>query len=342
LPIPSQRQSLSSTPVSPNIRDSPFNQSPEDDNAAFLQEPPVNILHAELFCHLVTETLPFIQEDEGGMGKTQVLKCSSVNPYLMNELLALAATHISISRSSDRCLYRHHATQLQNHALTSFHNSNNLENPEGYMSQFLFSSILGVHMLCDTLNFRDPDFTVFLDTFTHYLRIQCGVRSVIRNKWHILTDTALGPILRDGELQLQSNAGLGPECSRLLELVEKSKLGPSITRTYQSTIEGLQLAFNSASSIGKPNICSTGVFSWPASVTSEYIDLLERRSPDALVILAHYAVILHLHRDNWLLGDGGHYLIQSIAEYLGPHWGEWLIFPNQALSQAIVPMTHCS
>ncbi|KAJ5803319.1 uncharacterized protein N7503_005769 [Penicillium pulvis] len=335
------RRSLSSTPASSTIQDSPSNQTLDDDSAALLQEPPVNILHAELFCHLVTDTLPLIQADELGMANVQILKCSSVNPYLMNELLALAATHISILRPSDRSLYRHHAAQLQNHALASFHSSNNPEKSEEYMSRFIFSSVLGMHMLCDTLNFRDPDFTAFLDTFTHYLRIHCGVRSVIRDKWHILTDTALGPILRHGASQLEPNTGLGPECSRLLKLVEKSKLGPSITQIYQTTIEGLQKAFNSVFSTNSPRIYSVGVHSWPVTVPSEYIDLLARRAPDALVILAHFAVILHSHRDNWLFGDGGRYLIQSISEYLGPDWEEWLVFPNQVLSEATAPMTHC-
>lgn len=335
------RRSVSSTPASSTIQDSPCNQTPEDDSAALHQEPPVNILHAELFCHLVTDTLPLIQADDLGMANIQILKCSSANPYLMNELLALAATHISILRPSDRILYRHHAAQLQNHALASFHSSNNPQKSEEHMARFLFSSVLGVHMLCDTLNFRDPDFTTFLDTFTHYLRIHCGVRSVMSNNWHVLTDTALGPILRHGASQLEPNTGLGPECSRLLELVEKSKLGPSITQIYQSTIEGLQKAFNSTFSTNAPKIYSVGVHSWPVTVPSEYIDLLARRTPDALVILAHYAVILHSHRDNWLFGDGGRFLIQSISEYLGPDWGEWLVFPNQFLSEATTLMTNC-
>ncbi|KAJ5545928.1 hypothetical protein N7494_003513 [Penicillium frequentans] len=332
------RRSLSSTPASSTIQDSPSNQKLDDDSTALLQEPPVNILHAELFCHLVTDTLPLIQADELGMANVQMLKCSSVNPYLMNELLALAATHISILRPSDRHLYRHHAAQLQNHALASFHSSNNPEKSEEHMSRFIFSSVLGMHMLCDTLNFRDPDFTAFLDTFTHYLRIHCGVRPVIRDKWHILADTALGPILRHGASQLGPNTGLGPECSRLLQLVEKSLDYPNLSNRDRGLAKGLQLGIL----YQFPGFYSVGVHSWPVTVPPEYIDLLARRAPDALVILAHFAVILHSHRDNWLFGDGGRYLIQSISEFLGPDWEEWLVFPNQVLSEATVPMTHCS
>ncbi|KAJ5934783.1 hypothetical protein N7466_004330 [Penicillium verhagenii] len=270
------------------------------------------------------------------------MKSSSTSPFLMNELLALAATHISIQRPSERSIYRHHATQLQNHALASFNNAQNSEEPEGYMCRFIFSSMLGVHMLCDTLHFRDPDFTLFLDSFTHYLRIHCGVRSVMRNKWQALNETALGPVLRDGELRLQSktNDGLGPECSRLLGLVERSNLGPSITATYHTAIESLQMAFNSVSSTDSPRGYCVGVVSWPATLSSEYIDLLTRRSPDALAILAHYAVILHHHRNLWLFGDGGRYLIQSISEFLGPGWAEWVAFPNHALSEPTTPMSH--
>ena len=59
--------------------------------------------------------------------------------------------------------------------------------------------------------------------------------------------------------------------------------------------------------------------------TSEYINLLALRSPDALAVLAYYRVVPRL-------GDNGRYLIESIIDYLGASWSKWLAFPRQVLS----------
>ncbi|OJJ94748.1 hypothetical protein ASPACDRAFT_1877366 [Aspergillus aculeatus ATCC 16872] len=294
-------------------------------------EPPVDMLHAELLCHLFTETLPSVCDNSSYQmiwSSPEILQYCFKVPYLANELLALAATHISVIRPAQREFYRDHATQLQIHALRAFYSAAD----PGITPRFLFSSILGLHTLCVTLLFRDTDFSVFLDSFVHYLRLHRGVRTVLGGSWRALRETtALGPVLGAAESQLQTDGSLGPACSRLLTLVQKAKLGPSVTATYQHAIEGLQLAMTAAASPGAWADCTPAVLAWPASVPLEYIDLLARRSPDALAVLAHYGIVLHAHRHRWFLGDGGRYLIESIRESLGPDWAEWMIFPGQAL-----------
>ncbi|PYH81810.1 hypothetical protein BO82DRAFT_283253 [Aspergillus uvarum CBS 121591] len=298
-------------------------------------EPPVNMLHAELLCHLFTETLPSVCDNSSHQmmwSSPEILQCCFKVPYLANELLALAATHISIIRPAQRELYRDHATQLQIHALRTFYSA---ADPD-ITPRFLFSSILSLHTLCVTLLFRDTNFDVFLDSFVHYLRLHRGVRTVLGGRWRTLKETtALGPVLGAAESQLQSEGSLDPACSRLLTLVQQAKLGPSVTATYQDAIEGLQLAMTSAASPGAWDDCTPAVLAWPASVPLEYIDLLARRSPDALAVLAHYGTVLHAHRHCWFLGDGGRYLIESIRESLGPEWAEWMAFPGQTLESIV-------
>jgi hypothetical protein len=78
---------------------------------------------------------------------------------------------------------------------------------------------------------------------------------------------------------------------------------------------------------------SHAIFAWSVIVGADYIDLLSCRQPEGLVILAHYAVPLHMRRDHWMLGDGGRYLIESISQFLGPVWETSLSWPNQCLQQ---------
>ena len=298
-------------------------------------EPAANLLHAELLYQLLTETIDSINEQNSPeivVSPAELIRCSLRASYLLNELLALAATHLSIIRSEQHVYYRTHATHLQNHALRFFHAMDNADDPEACVPRFFFSSILGLHTLCETLIFRDGDFNIFLDSFVPYLRLHQGVRAVIGDNWSMLSQTtSLGPTLGSAGRQLQTDGSLGPECSHLLALIRQSNLGPSITETYRQAIEALQAAMHSISSNRPGGACITGVFAWPASVPSKYIDLLALRSPDALAVLAHYGVVLHAYRQCWFLGDGGRYLIESINDYLGPAWSEWLAYPRQVL-----------
>ncbi|KAH2989149.1 hypothetical protein KXW58_004896 [Aspergillus fumigatus] len=97
----------------------------------------------------------------------------------MNELLAFAALHLSIVRPMQREYYHRHAMQLQTHAINDLKDSGCLNiNPENCVPTFLFSSILGTHMLCETLYFHRDDLSSFLAKFIQYASLHRGVRAI--------------------------------------------------------------------------------------------------------------------------------------------------------------------
>ncbi|KAH8669414.1 hypothetical protein BGZ61DRAFT_364547 [Ilyonectria robusta] len=63
-------------------------------------------------------------------------------------------------------------------------------------------------------------------------------------------------------------------------------------------------------------------------INHDYIEHLNQRRPEALIILAFHAVILHWNRNMWTFGDGGQYLIRAITSHLGAYWACWLCWPN--------------
>ncbi|KAF5858502.1 hypothetical protein ETB97_004298 [Aspergillus alliaceus] len=295
------------------------------------KDAPVNMLHMQLLHHLMTETRSTFNESfSDTMFSPDVMHMSMSSPYLINEMLAISALHMSILRPADQDFYRHQAAQLQTHALTIF-NSMELEvNQETCVPLFLFSGLLNVHMLCDSLNFRDQDFDQFLSQLVSSFRLHRGVRAITTNSWGMLRESPLKPIILDGETRFSRSTGPNPECVRLLDLIEASRLDPSITNTYKEAIEALQHAMV-ACLLDKQDTQASEITAWPVLVSPEYIDLLMLRRPEALVVLAYYAVCLHLRRYVWVFGDSGRFLIESIAEYLGTDWAEWLDWPVRTL-----------
>lgn len=70
---------------------------------------------------------------------------------------------------------------------------------------------------------------------------------------------------------------------------------------------------------------------WPVTIPVGYIELLAQRRPEALVVLAHWAVLLIHHRELWFVGNSGVFIIESVSKHLGRYWEPWLEWPRSQL-----------
>jgi hypothetical protein len=344
------------------------------------------MLHVELFHNLCTRTLETFNPTRSIPWIADIVSQSTTTPYLVNELLAFSALHMSTTRPPiQRPFYRYHAAQLQTHALAIYKEMNPPVTHETCVPLFVFAAVLGIHMLCDTLIYRDDneeqgrhtggnqgsnngsqphDFRAFLTRFVHFFRLYHGVRAIIGEAWHFIQDTPLAPHFKYNMdlYKLLGRLGLGPGCAKLLGLVERANLGNDLTKMYKQAIESLQTCLNvidgSTSTSTPPSSSSTtstspgsgsprrdlmhqhnaainGVTTWPLLLDIEFGDLLEQGRPEALVILAHYGMLLHRFRDSWLFGDSGRFVVQGVTRFLGQGcgWEEWLEWPNEVVSR---------
>lgn len=67
----------------------------------------------------------------------------------------------------------------------------------------------------------------------------------------------------------------------------------------------------------------TGIMTWPVTFRDDYVNLIERRDPMALAILAHYGVIIHLLQNRWWAADAGKRLVHAILPILLESKREW-------------------
>ncbi|PYI01445.1 hypothetical protein BO78DRAFT_267512, partial [Aspergillus sclerotiicarbonarius CBS 121057] len=61
-------------------------------------------------------------------------------------------------------------------------------------------------------------------------------------------------------------------------------------------------------------------FIWVCEVPAAFLDLLQEYNPLALVILAHYCVVLHQLRKRWWISSWGKRVLDVIVKTLGPAW----------------------
>ncbi|PYH77258.1 hypothetical protein BO82DRAFT_345197 [Aspergillus uvarum CBS 121591] len=302
------------------------------------EDQPVNMVHAELLFNLATETIPSLGDIAlfGGLSP-DLMRVGMSTPYLINELLALSALHSSIVRPAERERYRRHAAQLQTHALEILGQERRDVTQETCVPLFIFSSTLGLHMLCDTVIYREESsFDAFLNQFVHYLKLHRGVRAITSEAWEALRGSILQPMLQYGQEKFAWDADLGAECQRIMDLIEAARLGEKTTAVYRQAIRALQISIHATGVTDADSRVKFvgGITGWPIILEVEYIEMLELRRPEALVILACYGVILHQARHVWAFGDGGRFLIETIQTHLGSQWETWLRWPDRILRES--------
>ena len=99
---------------------------------------------------------------------------------------------------------------------------------------------------------------------------------------------------------------------------------------YLDAMEDLILVYKSqpidCESSGRQS--SGMVTTWPITLSAEYTELLHARKPEALIVMAHFAILLHKERVYWAVGNAGRALLAAIEEYLGSKWVHWLFLPK--------------
>jgi hypothetical protein len=289
----------------------------------------------ELLHNVFVESANWVdpREVSSGMSFPDMLKIGLEAPYLLNMTLAISALNLSITKPDRRRFYRHHATQLQNHALNNFNSLSPHFDQETCISTFLFASILGIYLLCDTLVLREGPFEGFIERFVQYLRVHQGIRAVTaEGRWGILRETKLKPLLAFSELLPPIESDLGPVCEALFERIEATEKDEARLNVFRQTIQALQLVM-AAIDFKKEHLRVHALVAWPVMVSPKYVDLVASNQGEALVILAHYGALVHSCRDSWVFQDGGQFLIESITQFLGPPWREWLEWPWKALTE---------
>ncbi|KAF2179558.1 hypothetical protein K469DRAFT_673964 [Zopfia rhizophila CBS 207.26] len=302
-----------------------------------------DLSHLALLYHLQTVMMkpphtPLVaDEKDSGLLLEMIFKSALSAPYLMDELLAFSALHLSTLKSdvAEKHRYYYQAVQLmETRALMLFNAALPEIREENCVAIFLFSSFLGMHILFDTVAFQ-KDLVEFLDKFIQFLGLYRGVRTVTGRGWHIICGTEMKLIIDSIEAVDQLDpqpTDVGNECDRLMSLLITSSdsLGSAPFKACREAIQSLGWVLSQHRALPHPTNLHI-VLAWPVRITTEYIDMVKQRRPEALVILAHWAVLLHYGRNFWVFGDAGQFLIESIARYLGVSWDEWMAWPKEVL-----------
>jgi hypothetical protein len=295
--------------------------------------------YIQLYSQFILETAPSIYEGSIDNATFRAVMSVALSaPFVMYQMLALSALHLSHTRTAQARHYRDEATFLQTEALSQFNGSWTKITAENCVSILVFSSLLSLHTLGEAVTVSETDAGGFLNRFVVNLNLHRGVRAVVSESWEMLSQSNISSTFDRAERSLHTASLQSQEqatfvADRLHNLLDDANMGPESEQACREAVENLQLVYQSESLLGEtpPEKVPGLIWTWPIVLSGVFTDLLMKRSPEPLIILCHYAVLLHRRRHIWLVRNAGQMLISEITRFLGTYWLGWLDWPNKML-----------
>ncbi|KAL5586976.1 hypothetical protein FOVSG1_012112 [Fusarium oxysporum f. sp. vasinfectum] len=257
-------------------------------------------------------------------------------PYLLDQLLALSALHRATLDQAMAPVYYQQATELQTRALTVFNKAKADLSESNHLTSFLFATLLGVHVLADTVANHHHALDAFVSAFVSYARLHRGVRAVTNRYWKEILQSDLKPLLYIIDwINKADEVERGTDTVGMREfLVSASALSSSCLDACLSALTWVQWVLDMIKmEPTRFDLAVHATMAWPLVISDAYIDALYQHQPEALAVLAYYAAVLHRCRDFWVFKNSGSILVNFIVRHIGPFWTKAMTWPLSQISE---------
>ncbi|ETS74392.1 hypothetical protein PFICI_14258 [Pestalotiopsis fici W106-1] len=300
----------------------------------------LNMAHLELIVHFSFDIyVPEFDQHIKEPATKLVLQTALKAPFLMHEILAISACHLSVTRPSDAAIYRSQAVQLQTKAIELFNMSTRDADRDNICARLLFSSILGRHIIADALDSHGLDFSSFLQRYVQGIRIYRGVRAVAAEEdWNVLLGSELGPLMIRGLGIATYDQPYELEDTLWHLVFHATGLNDEEKASCETALRLIETGFANLRDLTRSETGRRMIFLWSIMLPDLFIELLARQVPEAIAILGRYAILLHYGRSLWQVGDAGPRLLHTIQRLLGPAWDPWLSWPEGLRNPIVLPV----
>lgn len=282
----------------------------------------------------ISETLHFWRET--------IPQEAFVHDFLMNMILAFAATHMALtaSDSESRHDHRENALHYQSASIVTFQRAVTCRGPTNSVALIACTRFIGLqqlvrHQLAPKVSLQDN---------TNVLQTHDIVEIILLMRGGVEMNLSLQDALPEGSdliLSKQDIASLNLDeimspaaipchtksgcalCDRIEALPSRlAGLEPESadeTSSISRAIHGLRRSYSIIHSSDTLAALWNGVDSWPLFLTENFIHMIATARPAALVIFSYWCVLLRrLERHNWCLLGGAQRLIDIAEANLGP------------------------
>ncbi|KAJ9148245.1 hypothetical protein NKR23_g5151 [Pleurostoma richardsiae] len=293
-----------------------------------------------LFHHFTTSTSSLIANEPpySSPWKTGVPALATQYPFLLHEVLALAAVHLSQLNPSKSAYYLRVAGEHQAFALSLFRAALAAGIGDGDAAEPLFAcSALFVSyyfavapdpaaLLFSTDPPGPPEWMLPLRGCTELVR--CYKRSI--------TDGPMGNLMSDyiAVLRAPTSGGADAHIDGLRDGLAALSGDWSEGGVLLPVLDKLRTCFALSDSDSGDGVSNkTATFMFAATVPARFVDMLGEKSPGALVVMAFWCVLLHRINRRWMLygADRASEMLDLIESLLSPRFREMIRWPLEVV-----------
>jgi hypothetical protein len=131
-------------------------------------------------------------------------------------------------------------------------------------------------------------------------------------------------------IPLRTNSDAG-SFSFLLPTVPDDEDDATALEAYRGAVAHINATWLAMEAKEHPQISCRRLMVFPLFVTTEFIDLLEKRRPRALVVLAYFLALSAPLRDIWWIGDAAHNYVMALQPILPTNWENLMSWPVEMI-----------
>ncbi|KAJ5658531.1 C6 transcription factor [Penicillium longicatenatum] len=301
------------------------------------------VFDMELLHHYMVSTcytlsrIPSIQ----AIYRDEVPRVGFTMPAVLHAMLAVAALHLARSDPSrrDSCIaqaHMHHQTAVQ--SVTP--NIPFLASDNG-VGLFLFSSLTCISACASVPSERS--FLVLFEQgrLANWVLLFRGTRTVIEYSRHDFNKGKLGPIFMNGA---QTAAARDPqtfEQGKMYTWELKQMIGHEFMQDqrlrgiYEETLDALSRTLGVVMKPGEgPRLQTADVFAWLLEASDEYLELLAKEEPVALIIFGYFCVALRQIEWMWWMEGLSGRLMSQLYSVIDEKYRGWLRWPQEQICWA--------
>jgi hypothetical protein len=264
------------------------------------------------------------------MYQTNVVKLGFTCEYVMYSILSISALHLSRLTIEKEHHFLSQALNLHHLALITGAPSLVSITDENCSCIYIFTVLTFIFDLarahaCDTVLSGEK---VDLVDWVFILR---GTRTVFESSSEaLLRDGPLGPLFTIGERRAQTQASSSAQTDHLWELqrlINDTTTNSDEINTYNLSIDNLRRTFNMVFNKDPDTYEATDVLLWLYRLSDHFVELLSQRKPEALVILAHFSILLKELDNRWWIHGWSKRLISQIYEAISEEYRLGIVWP---------------
>ena len=281
--------------------------------------------------------------EEESFWQTEVPQLACTHPFLMHSLLAISCLHLARQSTDGRAHYPTIAAEHQNKALPAYRSIiNDLERSkteQNGRAMVAFAKLVTVYAVLSppSADYQHSEASRVVAHLIESFSLLRGATEVLAAFKDSLKDCPVISRARAvaGDIELSLNPE-DPHLAILNPLIS-SDLGVSPSGaddTSQASSNALYLlrrCFAMLFLASKPVSILRTLYIWVESISNTYLEALSELRPEALVVLAHWCIMLKRAETTWYLQGSAENVMSVIASILNEEWRARIAWPLQVI-----------